>query len=90
MGQHDPLDGYLTCLQLDATAAALAASGSPALREEAADFAGMLRGQSLGTLDPLGLGGLLADAHRAEQLHWAGALPTGRWSTPCSRRPSRG
>lgn len=75
MGQHDPLDGYVTCLQLDATAAALGAAPSPGLRDDASDFAGMLDGRALATTDPLGIGGLLTDAWRLVQLGRPGAIP---------------
>lgn len=75
MGQHDPLDGYLTCLQLETTAAALRAGDSPDLRGEVSDFARMCVGRDLATTDPLGIGGLLADAYRAEQIRPAGMLP---------------
>jgi hypothetical protein len=49
MGHHDPLDGYITCLQL----------GMPG---EA--YRAMIDPEALATADPLGLGGLLVDAHR--------------------------
>ncbi|HET9991474.1 MAG TPA: hypothetical protein VFQ65_23255 [Kofleriaceae bacterium] len=62
MGQHDPLDGYITCLELDATAA------RPELRGAAADFRTMIDPSSLATIDPLGIGGLLVDAHRLARL----------------------
>jgi hypothetical protein len=68
MGQHDPLDGYITCLQLRATAAHFGSSSGPSLDEETAAFAQMLTGVSLGTADPLGIGGLLIDAYRLQQL----------------------
>jgi hypothetical protein len=69
MGQHDPLDGLVTCVQLDATAAALRpTTPGPSLAGAAADFATMLDRQHLATADPLGLGGLLVDAYRVEQL----------------------
>lgn len=58
MGQHDPLDGLVTCLQLKA----------PELETEIADFAAMVEGAQLETDDPLGLGGLFTDAYRLEQL----------------------
>lgn len=69
MGQHDPLDGFVTCMQLDATAA------SPRLARGAADFAAMIAPQALATADPLGIGGLLVDAYRIHQLARHGALP---------------
>jgi hypothetical protein len=70
MGHHDPLDGYVTCLQLRATASA---SFAPALEAEAARFRSMIDGRDLVTADPLGIGGLLADAYRLEQLMGQGA-----------------
>ena len=69
MGQHDPLDGYVACIQLDATAP----GATPSLREAIAGFAAMIDARSLATGDPLGLGGLLADAHRLAQLAGHGA-----------------
>jgi hypothetical protein len=76
MGQHDPLDGYVTCLQLRATAARLAgAAGGPALDEAVSRFAAMSQGGDWATDDPLGIGGLLVDAYRVEQLRRQGALP---------------
>jgi hypothetical protein len=69
MGQHDPLDGYVTCLQLTATAAALGNRDPPHLDEAADDFGAMIpAGAGLATADPLGIGGLLTDAWRIEQL----------------------
>jgi hypothetical protein len=64
MGQHDPLDGFVTCTELEATGA----GSEPSLREARRDFAGMIDRRSLTTADPLGLGGLLADACRLAQL----------------------
>jgi hypothetical protein len=66
MGQHDPLDGLVTCLQLRAHAATDA--GGPDLREASQDFAALLPAGGLATTDPLGLGGLLGDAWRLAQL----------------------
>jgi hypothetical protein len=64
MGQHDPLDGLVTALQLDATL-----RDSPQqLAEVTRDFAAMLGEAGLATTDPLGLGGLLADAFRLQQV----------------------
>src|SRR5262249_23087427 len=74
MGQHDPLDGLVTCSQLMATAAQLpGAPGSadpdgPDLAPAIADFAAMTATLDLQTADPLGLGGLLADAGRVAQI----------------------
>jgi hypothetical protein len=67
MGQHDPLDGYITCRQLAASAVALEARG-PDLAEATARFAAMVDPRALATADPLGIGGLLFDAHRLARL----------------------
>src|SRR5262249_3724279 len=64
MGQHDPLDGLVTCIELEATAGA----PDPSLGGAIADFAAMVDSQRLATQDPLGLGGLLGDAYRVMQL----------------------
>jgi hypothetical protein len=69
MGQHDPLDGFVTCVQLEATAARLPpVEAGPPLAVAAKDFSGMLDRRQLATSDPLGLGGLLVDAYRVAQL----------------------
>ena len=64
MGQHDPLDGFVTCAALDATASELGTAKTPNLAGAAADFAEMIRPEGLATADPLGLGGLLFDVWR--------------------------
>jgi hypothetical protein len=69
MGQHDPLDGFVTFGELQQ--AANAESGlplQPGLPAEIADMAGICRGRDLLTDDPLGIGGLLSDASRIAQL----------------------
>ena len=68
MGQHDPLDGFITYAQLAATTRQPVPSPGPDLREAITDFAAMVEGRDWLTLDPLGLGGLLTDAYRVEQL----------------------
>lgn len=69
MGQHDPLDGLITCLELEASADALGTPvRGPALSDAIADFTSMLDIEGLATTDPLGLGGLLVDAHRLARL----------------------
>jgi hypothetical protein len=76
MGQHDPLDGLVTCLQLRATAERLAPERAAVLAPAQLDFAAMLDRGSIVTADPLGIGGLLADAYRLSQLERQGsALP---------------
>jgi hypothetical protein len=78
MGQHDPLDGLVTCLQLQATASALAdAPREPSLTDAVSDFRTMVRGQRWTTADPLGIGGLLIDACRLAQLEEQGGAERG-------------
>jgi hypothetical protein len=67
MGHHDPLDGYITALELDATARALSAAG-PSLETAIGDYRSMIDPRALATTDPLGIGGLLFDAYRLSQL----------------------
>lgn len=75
MGHHDPLDGYVTCVELQTTASMLSSTAAgPSLENAAADFATMIDGQALATTDPLGLGGLLIDASRVAQLTRLGAF----------------
>jgi len=66
MGQHDPLDGLITCLQLRAHTPP--GSGGPTLAPELRTLAALIAGTNLLTDDPLGLGGLLVDAYRLAQL----------------------
>jgi hypothetical protein len=73
MGQHDPLDGLTTCLQLRATADLLS-TAAPDLDAEIDDLAAVCRATSWRTGDPLGIGGLLCDAYRAAQLMSIGAF----------------
>jgi hypothetical protein len=68
MGQHDPLDGYVTCATLDATADRFGWPRDPDLAEAAADFRAMIDPRALATGDPLGLGGLLFDVARLVQI----------------------
>jgi hypothetical protein len=63
MGHHDPLDGYITCLELDA-----ATVGGPDLSRAKDDFLSMIEPSGLATADPLGIGGLLIDGSRLVQL----------------------
>jgi hypothetical protein len=69
MGQHDPLDGFVTCSQL-----AVSPGPGPDLQTAIADFAAMVDPHALVTADPLGLGGLLTDACRLAQLAQRGAI----------------
>lgn len=63
MGHHDPLDGYVTCVQLRATRAR-----GPELEPAIAELRAMVDPDGLATADPLGIGGLLFDAYRLAQL----------------------
>ncbi len=75
MGQHDPLDGYITYMQLRATASSLQQTvGAPDLEEAIYRFATMTEKAELASPDPLGIGGLLFDAYRVTQLIRQGAL----------------
>ncbi len=67
MGHHDPLDGLLTCRELQAGMTA-GAEDSPGLGEEINGLAAMCLGKDWTTEDPLGIGGLLSDAFRAAQI----------------------
>jgi len=68
MGQHDPLDGYVSVLQLRETAKELGDAEAPQLADEVGSFEAMIDPRGLPTDDPLGIGGLLVDACRLEQL----------------------
>jgi len=69
MGQHDPVDGYITALQLSATAARLPQpNAGPDLGEAIHQYAAMANTTGLASADPLGIGGLLVDAYRVAQL----------------------
>jgi hypothetical protein len=99
MGQHDPLDGFVTGLQLESTAALLGLTRA-GLAAPRADFASMIDRAGLATPDPLGIGGLLFDAGRLVQLEVApelvtsllaaSALGLARWiRTPDLHAPAR-
>lgn len=69
MGQHDPLDGFLTYHELQLTAADNTdQSMGPDLSEEINDMANICEGKSWVTNDPLGVGGLLADVYKVVQM----------------------
>ena len=73
MGQLDPLDGYVTCLQLSATASAFG-EGQHELVEATVAYRAMIDRRHLTTSDPLGIGDLLVDACRLTQLRQDTAL----------------
>jgi hypothetical protein len=69
MGHHDPLDGFITYNQLQATAAKTSGkSARTDLHAEIADMDRICEGKNWTTDDPLGIGGLLFDACRVAQL----------------------
>jgi len=69
MGHHDPLDGFITYSQIQATAVHYAENATcPDLSMEIDDMARICEGKSWATDDPLGLGGLLCDACRVGQM----------------------
>jgi hypothetical protein len=75
MGQHDPLDGYVTYNELQATAAKdPEKSMEKDLRAEILDMGNICEGKSWTTDDPLGIGGLLFDTYRVAQLIVSGNL----------------
>lgn len=80
-GQHDPLDGYLIFRTLVAPGAPLPPGAEGRLHEEIIQLASMARLSDWRrwiTDDPLGLGGLLTDAHRIAQLEARGTpMPQG-------------
>jgi len=75
-GQHDPLDGWITCMQLLASASAcVPPCEGPTLDDALADFAALMGGpDEWVTPDALGLGSLLTDALRVERLTDQGAF----------------
>ncbi len=64
MGQHDPLDGYITYNELIENVELKESD----LIYEIADIANICQSMSWNTTDPLGVGGLLSDASRTAQL----------------------
>jgi hypothetical protein len=69
MGQHDPLDGYITYLQLQSTAEKDSdTSAAFDLSAEIKDMAGMFEGKGWVTDDPLGIGELLSTSYKLAQL----------------------
>jgi hypothetical protein len=69
MGQHDPLDGYITYNELQATATADKETlTGPALSAEIDDMSKICKGRRWVTDDPLGIGELLGCAYKVVQL----------------------
>lgn len=75
MGQHDPLDGYITYLELRATAADLPeADAGPNLADEIEQLTTLVEDGGWTTTDPLGIGSLLSDAQRLDGLLGQGTI----------------
>jgi hypothetical protein len=69
MGQHDPLDGLISYLQLEATAKRFPETPPGYnLKTEIEAMGAMCKGQTWATEDALGIGGLLSDAYKLVQL----------------------
>lgn len=67
MGQHDPLDGFITYNELQLSTREFKQVDIPELDNEISEMADICRGMNLATDDPLGIGGLLFDATRVAQ-----------------------
>jgi hypothetical protein len=72
MGHHDPLDGFITYNQLQATATRFFKGSAPDLSAEISDMADICKGKSWVTEDTLGIGDLLCNAYKAAQLATGG------------------
>ena len=70
MGQHDPLDGFVTYNELEVAVEDLGLSKS--LTGKIAEIKDICKGSYLVTNDPLSIGGLLSDASRVAQLMMKG------------------
>lgn len=68
MGQHDPLDGFITYSELQAAARNFEQLSDFDLSTEINDMADICKVQNMVTADSLGIGGLLSDASRTAQL----------------------
>ena len=69
MGQHDPLDGWITYHELQANV-----PSDLDLEQEISDMARICQGRNWATDDPLGIGGLLTEAYRVGRLTAGGIL----------------
>lgn len=69
MGHHDPLDGFITYLQLQATAAKYSNKYTELdLSTEITDMVNMCKGKDWATDDALGIGELLSSTYKLAQL----------------------
>jgi hypothetical protein len=78
MGQHDPLDGYVTYNELRSTALRSKGKQLLGLDDEIEDIGKIMKLGGLATDDSLGMGGLLVDAARiAQVMEMGGKLKAG-------------
>lgn len=70
MGHHDPLDGLVSCLELQ-SADGFESCGAPGLTSAIDVFSEMCEDAGWATEDPLGVGGLLEDAARLTRIVFA-------------------
>lgn len=68
MGQHDPLDGFVTYQELQLAVKYDPEVAQPVLTKEIEEMIDLGRDLPLTTADPLGIGGLLFDAYRIVRL----------------------
>ena len=88
MGHHDPLDGLITYYELSGNMGAK--DPGPDLKTEIDELAPLCRNRDWSTDDPLGLGGLLADAYRVGQLTVKGAITAPELLETSFLRPGQG
>lgn len=72
MGQHDPLDGLITFLELKQQAERFKMEEGAQLEPAISELERICKGQQWATADSLGIGGLLADTWRLQQLQVSG------------------
>ncbi len=68
VGQHDPLDGLITCCEMVCAARRFPDQDLPDLEREIGELTQMCRARDFSTSDSLGIGGILVDACRTGQL----------------------
>ncbi|QXE91511.1 hypothetical protein KP001_02895 [Geomonas subterranea] len=68
VGQHDPLDGLVTCCELLFAARGFTDQELPDLEREVRELTGMCRNRDFSTDDTLGIGSILVDACRSGEL----------------------
>jgi hypothetical protein len=86
-GQHDPLDGFITCCELQASSGGKEGLD---LSPEIQQLAKLCSGRSWDTDDALAIGGLLCDAHRLARLAQSGASSDPRLLEGLLRSSHRG